>query len=50
MAGAAGAIGKTLSSGVKTIADVAHLDPQLAVAFRNSSTCQELRKKEETSP
>ena len=45
---AAGAVRSTLTSGVKTIASVAHLDPQLAAAFRNSSTCQQLRE-EQTS-
>lgn len=44
---AAGALGTTLASGVKTIADVAASDPALAAALRDSSTCQELRKKEE---
>jgi hypothetical protein len=44
---AAGAIGATLASGVKTLADVAASDPQLGAALRDSSTCQELRKKEE---
>ena len=43
---AAGALGTTLASGVKTIADVAASDPALAAALRDSSTCQELRKKE----
>jgi hypothetical protein len=41
---AAGAIGTTLASGVKTIADIARLDPELAAALRESSTCQHLRK------
>ena len=49
LTGAAGAIRTTLTSGVKTVAGVARLDPQLAAAFRNSSTCQELRRKEQTS-
>jgi hypothetical protein len=43
---AAGALGTTLASGVKTLADVAASDPALAAALRDSSTCQELRKKE----
>jgi len=43
---AAGALGTTLASGVKTFADVAASDPALAAALRDSSTCQELRKKE----
>jgi hypothetical protein len=49
LTGAAGAIRMTLTSGVKTVASVARLDPQLAAAFRNSSTCQQLRRKEQTS-
>jgi hypothetical protein len=44
---AAGAIGTTLTSGVKTFADIAASDPALAAALRDSSTCQQLRKKEE---
>jgi len=44
---AAGAIGAALASGVRTIADVEQLDPELADALRDSSTCQQLR--EETS-
>ena len=41
---AAGAIASTLASGVTTITDVAQLDPALAVAFRDTSTCQQLRE------
>jgi hypothetical protein len=41
---AARAIRATLASGALTIADVARLHPELAVALRESSTCQELRK------
>jgi hypothetical protein len=44
---AAGAIGTTLTSGVKTFADIAASDPALAAALRDSSTCPQLRKKEE---
>jgi hypothetical protein len=44
---AAGAIGAALVGGVRTIAEVAALDPELARALRESSTCEELR--EETS-
>jgi hypothetical protein len=44
--GAAGAIGATLASGVRTLADVAASDPELSAAVRDSSTCQQLRKKE----
>ena len=40
-------IGGVLVSGVQTITDVAELDPALAVALSNSSTCEQLR--EETS-
>ena len=40
---AATAIGSVLASGVKTLADVARDDPALAAAFRDSSTCQQLR-------
>ena len=43
---AAGALGTTLASGVRTFTDVAASDPALAAALRNSSTCQALRKKE----
>jgi hypothetical protein len=49
LGGATGAIVTTLTSGVKTITDVARLDPQLAAAFRDSSTCQQLRNKEHSS-
>jgi hypothetical protein len=45
--GAAGAIGRTLATGVRTLAGVAASDPELRAALRDSSTCQELRKKEE---
>ena len=45
--GAAGAIGTTLATGVRTLAGVAASDPELRAALRDSSTCQELRKKEE---
>jgi hypothetical protein len=47
VAEAAGAIGAALVSGVQTIAEVARLDPELAEALQESSTCQELQ--EETS-
>lgn len=46
---AAGAIGSTLTSGVKTIAGVARADPQLAAAFRDSSTCQQLREEQSST-
>jgi hypothetical protein len=44
---AAGAIGSVLAGGVRTITDVARLDPELAAAFRDASTCEQLG--EETS-
>jgi hypothetical protein len=47
LADAARAIAAALTSGVQTIADVARLDPELASALQESSTCQQLR--EETS-
>lgn len=47
LADAAGAIGAALASGVQTIADVARLDPELAAALQEASTCQQLQ--EETS-
>jgi hypothetical protein len=47
LAGAARAIGGALASGVQTVADVVRLDPELAAALQESSTCQQLR--EETS-
>ena len=43
---AAGAIGTTLASGVRTLSGVAASDPAIASALRDSSTCQELRRKE----
>ncbi len=47
LTGAAGAIGSVLASGVRTVAEVVQLDPELASALQASSTCQQLR--EETS-
>ena len=41
---AAGAIASTLGSGVQTIADIVELDPELASALQESSTCQQLRE------
>ena len=49
LVGAAGAIRGTLASGKQTLVDVARLDPQLATAFKSSSTCQELRHEETTT-
>jgi hypothetical protein len=47
--GAARAIGSTLATGVRTIAAVAKLDPVLANAFRESSTCRELREEQSST-
>ena len=47
--GAARALGSTLASGVQTIANVAKLDPVLANAFRESSTCQQLREEQSST-
>ena len=44
LTGAARTIAAVLASGVQTIADVARLDPELAAALRDSSTCQQLRE------
>ena len=33
-----------VTSGVKAVADVGRIDPELAAAFRESSTCQQLRE------
>lgn len=46
---AAGAIVSVLAGGTRTVADVARLDPELAAALESSSTCQELRQKEQSS-
>jgi len=46
LSGAATAIRSVLASGVQTLAGVAALDPQLASAFRASSTCQQLREEQ----
>jgi hypothetical protein len=46
--GAVGAIGAVLVSGVQTDLEIVRTDPELASAFRDSSTCQELRQ--ETQP
>jgi hypothetical protein len=44
---AAGALGTTLASGVRTFTAVAASDAAIAAALRDSSTCQELRTKDE---
>ena len=49
LTGAAASIGSVLTSGVRTFADVARLDTELAATLKSSSTCQELRKKEQSS-
>jgi hypothetical protein len=41
---AIGAIGAVLVSGVQTDLEIVRTDPELAAAFRDSSTCQELRQ------
>ena len=43
------AIGSVLASGVKTLADAGRDDPALAAAFRDSSTCQQLRKEQSST-
>jgi len=45
---AARAITGAVAGGVKTVADVAGTDPELAAALRDSSTCQELREETTT--
>jgi hypothetical protein len=42
LAGATGAIRLTVVSGYETLMDVALLDPELAAAVHESSTCQQL--------
>jgi hypothetical protein len=49
LTGAAVAIRSTLASGKQTLVDVARLDPQLAAAFKSSSTCQELQEEQTTA-
>ena len=46
---AARAIGAAVASGVEAVADVARIDPALAAALRDSSTCQQLREDTTTS-
>ena len=43
------ALGQTLTSGVETIVGAAQVDPALTAAFKDSSTCQQLRKTERSS-
>jgi hypothetical protein len=47
LAGAAGALRVVLVSGFETLADVALLDPELAAAVHESSTCQQLLEEQE---
>ena len=49
LTGAASAIGSVLAGGVQTIADVARLDPELAAALRESSTCQQLQEEQSST-
>jgi hypothetical protein len=42
--GGARAIGTVLASGTQALVDVARVDPELASAIRDASTCQELRE------
>jgi hypothetical protein len=44
--GAARAIGTVLTSGTQALADVVRVDPEVASAIRDSTTCQELREEE----
>jgi hypothetical protein len=46
VAGATRSLSAVIASGVETLADVARVDPELAAAVRDSSTCQELREAE----
>lgn len=43
------AIGSVLASGVKTLTDAGRDDPALAAAFRDSSTCQQLRREQSST-
>jgi hypothetical protein len=40
------AIRSALATGVHTLSQAAALDPELAAAFRESSTCQQLREEQ----
>jgi hypothetical protein len=46
---AAGAIGTTLASGVRTFTTVAASDPALGAALRESSTCRQLREEQSST-
>jgi hypothetical protein len=43
------ALASTLTGGVKTFADIAAGDPELAKAFQDSTTCQQLREEQSSS-
>jgi hypothetical protein len=47
LTGAVEALGSVVASGVLTLAEIARTDPQLAVALRDASTCEELREEDE---
>ena len=49
LTGAAGAIGSTLTGSVETLVQVGHLDPAIAAAVRDSSTCQQLREEQSST-
>ena len=44
LTGAARTMAEVLVSGVQTLTDVARLDPELAAAIQDSSTCQQVRE------
>ena len=46
---ATGALASTLTGGVKTFADIAAGDPELARAFKDSTTCQLLREEQSST-
>ena len=46
LTGAARTIGTVLTSGTKALVDVVRVEPEIASAIRESSTCQELREEE----
>ena len=43
LTGAAGTIAAVLASGTQTLVEVGRLDPELVAAYRDTSTCQQLR-------
>ena len=48
LTGAAGTIAAVLASGTQTIVEVSRLDTELAAAFADTSTCQQLREERGT--